>query len=224
MDAHAATPEEFLSFVLGYGELLVARWQAQELRGPTPAAAVPYSRFRERRVPDVVLLWMMYQAHVEHLLPSPPGAGGTTALRPAASLQVGKASAFCLTDRGEEFGNDFLADALVPEDDGAFAEAWGRLLLGTLAPNYDRENRVFAWGRHMLKCFRQPAVNQELILSAAEEQGWPPWFDDPLPRRGGANPKVLLHNTINDLNRRQSVYLVHFRGDGTGRRIGWEHR
>jgi hypothetical protein len=128
-----------------------------------------------------------------------------------------------LTELGEEFANDFLADALVPDVNDSFAAAWGRLLLGTLTPSYDRESRVFAWGRQVLKCFRQPAVNQELILSAAEEQGWPPWFDDPLPRRSRTNPKVVVHNTINDLNRRQWSYLIHFKGDGTGTQIGWEY-
>jgi hypothetical protein len=38
------------------------------------------------------------------------------------------------------------------------------------------------------------------------------------------NPKILLHDTIKDLNRRQLPYLIHFKGDGTGRRIGWEYR
>ena len=37
-------------------------------------------------------------------------------------------------------------------------------------------------------------------------------------------PKVRLHDTIKDLNRRQSLSVVHFHGDGTGRRVGWALR
>jgi hypothetical protein len=98
-----------------------------------------------------------------------------------------------------------------------FRSAWEQLRVGELLPSYERCLRLFRWGRHDLKRFRQPAVNQELILSAAEEMGWPDWFDDPLPRRAGVNTKVILHDTLKDLNRRQIVPLVHFMGDGTGK-------
>jgi hypothetical protein len=133
-------------------------------------------------------------------------------------------SSLALTDLGESFATDFLDTALVPDGDEVFAEVWNRLILGDLVPRYDQEDRVFSWGRHILKCFRQPAENQEIVLGAAEEMGWGPWFDDPLPRQTGCNPKQRLHDTIKDLNRRQIPYFVHFKGDGTGRRIGWEYR
>jgi hypothetical protein len=223
-DGHCATPGEFLSFVAAYCELLAARWEAEDLQRPASLAAVPYARLRARSVSDANLLWMMYHAHVEHLLPARSKARGGAALRPAATLHFGRSSSFSLTDPGAEFADEFLADVLAPGEEGAFARAWERLLLGTLAPSYDRGDRLFSWGRHVLKCFRQPAGNQELVLSAAEEQAWPRWFDDPLPRREATNPKLLLRNTIKDLNRGQSVSLIHFIGDGTGTRVGWEHR
>jgi len=46
-----------------------------------------------------------------------------------------------------------------------------------------------------------------MVLTAAQEMHWQPWFDDPLPLRAGINPKVRLHDTIKDLNRRQLVSL-----------------
>jgi hypothetical protein len=63
-----------------------------------------------------------------------------------------------------------------------------------------------------------------IVLCSAEELGWPLWFDDPLPRQGGGRAKVRCHDTIKDLNRRQTPHLIHFKGDGTGMRIGWEYR
>jgi hypothetical protein len=49
-------------------------------------------------------------------------------------------------------------------------------------------------------------------------------FDDPLAFVRDKNPKILLHDTIKDLNRRHSPYLIHFKGDGIGRRIGGGYR
>jgi hypothetical protein len=46
--------------------------------------------------------------------------------------------------------------------------------------------------------------------------------DDPLPPTSGVLAETRPQDTIKDLNRRQGCYLVHFKGDGTGTRIGWE--
>jgi hypothetical protein len=96
--------------------------------------------------------------------------------------------------------------------------------LGRLVPRYERADRLFCWGQQVLKHFLQPAANQETVLLAAEEQQWPGWFDDPLPPAPRKNPKKRLHDTLQDLNRRQRAQLIHFKGDGTGRRVGWEYR
>lgn len=144
--------------------------------------------------------------------------------KPAHSLTLTDQSCFALNDKGAVFADAFLADALLPQFEGAFEDAWQKLIMGLLTPTYDREQRLFTWGEHILKRFRQPAVNQELVLISAEELDWPEWFDDPMPRKNGHNPKTLLHDTIKDLNRRQAEWLVHFKGDGSGRRIGWELR
>ncbi len=85
-------------------------------------------------------------------------------------------------------------------------------------------NASLQLGAWALKHFQQPSEAQAVILASAEELGWPPWFDDPLPRTAGANTKVRLHNTINNLNRNLHLPIVRFRGDGTGTRIGWELR
>lgn len=91
-------------------------------------------------------------------------------------------------------------------------------------PYYDTENRrLFCCGQ-VVKRFRVPAPNQHLILSAAQELRWLKWFDDPLPRGNCRNPKVRLHDTIKALNGNQAPYLIHFKGDGTGTRVGWELR
>jgi hypothetical protein len=82
-----------------------------------------------------------------------------------------------------------------------------------------RELRVGEW---LVKKFRVPAGNQELVLSAFEEEGWPAYIDDPLPMRSEVAPKQRLHNVITRLNGGQLVPLLRFHGNGNGEGIGWQ--
>jgi hypothetical protein len=127
-----------------------------------------------------------------------------------------------LTDRGR----DFLAALLLRLLTAPLGDTPARdfLVVGRPAPRYEQETRQLLIGARVVKRFRQPSVNQELVLLTAEELDWPEWFDDPLPREGGRCPKARLRDTIKALNRHQTPYLVHFKGDGTGTRIGWELR
>jgi hypothetical protein len=77
------------------------------------------------------------------------------------------------------------------------------------------------WQNNLIKEFRRPAINQELVLAVLEEEGWPPQIDDPLPPVDNIDPKVRLHDTIKGLNRHHMYQIIHFRGDGTGRGIRW---
>lgn len=77
-------------------------------------------------------------------------------------------------------------------------------------------------GGSLIKQFIWPAENQELILAAFEEQGWPTRIDDPLPLRDGVCPKRRLHDTIKCLNRKRIVAHIRFAGDGTGQGVRWE--
>ena len=76
----------------------------------------------------------------------------------------------------------------------------------------------------LVRRYKNPARNQELILAAFEEEGWPARIDDPLPPNGDLDPRQRLRNTIVTLNRHQLAPLLHFRCDGTGRGIQWELR
>jgi hypothetical protein len=222
MDPHPASTDEFLAFLFAYIDLLVARSDALACGLPARAAPVSLSRLRARGVGDGVVLWLLYHAHVEHLRQGPDAVNGES---PGAweSLRLSETSRFVLTADGETFADQFLA-LILEGDDDSFEAGWDMLQLGRLLPCYDTEERALTWGRHVLKCFRQPSLNQELVLRTAEELGWPRWFDDALPRVPGTSPKVRLHDTIKALNRHQNPYLIHFKGDGTGTRVGWEYR
>ena len=85
-----------------------------------------------------------------------------------------------------------------------------------LKPVWDRERRELRLGKIVVKRFKWPAENQELVLDAFEDQGWPPRISNPLAAHPSICPKRRLHDTLKCLNRKQVNELVKFRGDGTG--------
>jgi hypothetical protein len=91
-----------------------------------------------------------------------------------------------------------------------------------LVPHWDSDDRKLYVGDLVVKEFRVLSPNQEAILSAFEEEGWPHYVDDPLPPAPDQNPKHRLRDTIKWLNSNQKNHLIRFRGDGTGERIRWE--
>ena len=89
-------------------------------------------------------------------------------------------------------------------------------------PKWDRDRRQLRVGPNIVKEFKVPAMNQEMILAVFEEERWPTKIDDPLPRKSDIDPQRRLHDTINSLNRRQRHRLVHFSADGLAQGILWE--
>lgn len=89
-------------------------------------------------------------------------------------------------------------------------------------PRWDADTRRLCLGDSLVKQFKCPAENQERIIVAFDEEGWPPRIDDPLPPVAEVNPKKRLHDTINAFNRNQIEPLIRLKGDGTGEGILWE--
>jgi hypothetical protein len=88
-------------------------------------------------------------------------------------------------------------------------------------PHWDSATRQLRVGDVVIKEFHQPAENQVTLLTAFEEEGWPPRIDDPLPPSGGIDPKERLHEAIRRLNQHQITPKIRFAGDGTGRGVLW---
>ena len=78
-------------------------------------------------------------------------------------------------------------------------------------------------GQCVVKEYRVPSLNQEAILTAFEEEGWPHRIDDPLSPQADQDPKCRLHDTIKRLNGHHKDRLIRFRGDGTGEGVCWEY-
>ena len=95
-------------------------------------------------------------------------------------------------------------------------------MAGSALPHWDRDRQELRVGNVVVKQFKVPAPNQEMIIAAFEEEGWPPRIDDPLPPHPQQDSKRRLHDTINSLNRNQREELIRFLGDGSGQGIRWE--
>ncbi len=89
-------------------------------------------------------------------------------------------------------------------------------------PQWDPSRRELRYQGQVIKRYRVPAANQELILTAFQEEGWPHCIDDPLPQDGEVDPKQRLQATIKSLNRNQLVRLIRFHGNGNGLQVYWE--
>ena len=89
-------------------------------------------------------------------------------------------------------------------------------------PGWDGKLRQLSFNACVVKQFRLPASNQEAVLAAFQDEGWPPSIDDPLPFLPEQRSKRRLHETIRHLNANHQNRLIRFRGNGTGEAVLWE--
>jgi hypothetical protein len=89
-------------------------------------------------------------------------------------------------------------------------------------PFWDDGNRELWCGDLLVKRFKRPAENQELILCSFQELECVRRIDDPLPGEDGIEPRRRLHETINHLNERHLHPVLRFGGDGTGTGVRWD--
>lgn len=88
-------------------------------------------------------------------------------------------------------------------------------------PFFNAELRELWLGGVLVKRLDCRAVNQILVLTVFQEEGWPPRIDDPLPPRG-TDAKARLRDTIYSLNGGHRGELIRFFCDGAGHGVRWE--
>lgn len=152
------------------------------------------------------------------------GASGRS-FSPPRAARLTKQSCFVLNE-------DACWPELVPDSSdgsvGCWAAARGPLLRlhstesSASKPHWNSLRRELMLDGQVIKAFRRPAPNQQIILQVFEEEGWPERIADPLPMQPGHSPKRRLHETIQSLNDGQAAPLVVFHGDGTGEGVLWE--
>jgi hypothetical protein len=87
---------------------------------------------------------------------------------------------------------------------------------GGARPSWDPRTREVWFRGRLVKRLRRTAPNQECVLTAFEECGWPRRMDDPLPR--GAE---RLRETVKSLNRGQHWPALRFTVEADGRGLRW---
>ena len=163
--------------------------------------------------------WLLCRGYVEHAAERVgKGAQQGRSFQRLAKLILPQNTCFVLTAEGSSLVT------IATEMDGVLArnergQGAGPTPAGV--PSWNPMLRRVSWDGRLVKQFRLPAANQEIILASLEEQGWPQRIDDPLPRVHGQDAKTRLHDTIKCLNRNQANRLLSFRGDGTGQGILW---
>ncbi|MGI9517145.1 MAG: hypothetical protein ACR2NP_08875 [Pirellulaceae bacterium] len=162
------------------------------------------------------LRWLIGKNLVEHAQEIEAVQGiGRSFESPGGYTFSGK-SCFVITSTGRELLDH--TDPLPCGEPVVVASA----IASVINPVWDDQRHELRVGQVLVKRFKWRASNQEAILSAFEEDGWPARIDDPLPPVPDTDPKRRLSDTIKCLNRKQQNSLVRFSGDGTGEGVLWD--
>jgi hypothetical protein len=200
--------------------LLLKAWNmARAIRRLPWSLAVELEAFVAEHIRPSDLHWLVSRGYAEHRVETTRLGSSRRNFRttgPAFTVR----SCFVLTERGIQAARQH--GAVNDGPDGRRATSYRKGRATRAKPRWDSQLRQLWLGKDLVKWFRVPAGNQEAILAAFQEEGWPSQIDDPLPPRPGMDPKERLHAAIRRLNGSQKRKLIRFRGAGTGMGVCWE--
>ncbi len=165
------------------------------------------------------LRWLMKMGYAEHAREITRSRDSVRRFQPELSLAFTSRTCFILTEAGHSWlavKNSAPAILRLHEESAATP------VVAASRPHWDRRTRTLCLGERIVKRYRVPAENQEAVLSAFEQEAWVQAIDDPLPFAAEVCPGVRLRDTLRRLNASQANRLLHFFGDGTGKRVLWE--
>ena len=213
----------FRSNRAGLRLLLEARQLAEEVGHSLWDFAVEMDVLQQVGMTNSEFRWLTCKGLVEHGRDATPEGKTTRCFHCFGGLRFFPDTCFILTSEGAAFARRILAAREEPSPPAASELACnGTCQSPPTLPKWDSLRQQLRVGNVLVKQFKVPAVNQERILAAFEEEGWPCHIDDPLPPSPDQDPKRRLHDTINSLNRNQKRALLRFVGNGSGQGIRWE--
>jgi hypothetical protein len=187
--------------------LLLGHQNCAALRGRTPQdGAVGWPLIQEAAGVDAACLRSLLSAG---LIEAVNGAG--------AARNPGPQSRFTLTAAGCRLAWRVAAGPVGPR---LAAQTCRSAPAPGEKPRWDRAARELWFAGEVVRRFRHSARNQERVLEAFEEQGWPPRIDDPLPREG-VDPMERLRDTVRYLTAGLGAAPLQFRTDAEGRAVLW---
>ncbi|MGO9109002.1 MAG: hypothetical protein ACLP9L_07195 [Thermoguttaceae bacterium] len=174
-------------------------------------------------VSETDLRWLVLNGYVEQAEEQTTSRDSTRRFRLRANVAFTGRTCFVLSEAGADLAASLLdAPAVVPTAFPPARISRPRTIGGQRLPQWAPDERVLRLGLCIVKRFDKPAPNQEAVLMAFEEDGWPGHIDDPLAPVSDLVPKERLRFTIRRLNTCQERPLIRFSGDGTGQGIRWE--
>ena len=209
--------------IAGLLQLLNAMDYARDVQRPSWDFAVEIEELRAAGLVNSDLRWLVCKAYAEHAVETTPVGSKRRSFATEGRLTIGRGSCFVLTASGMAFARRARRGepAGQGENSGPVNGNGHRRVPGRV-PDWDPRRRVLSVAGRVVKQYRVPAGNQQLILTAFQELGWQRHIDDPLPPVSGLDPKQRLEDAVSRLNRNQQNRLIRFHGDGTGRGLWWE--
>ena len=179
--------------------------------------AVPIEDLKATGCGETDFRWFVKKKYVEHAREVTALGDRGRHFYPTGDLSFCSETCFVLTDAG------FCAAAGM-NTQGSYADSKRQVDVPstTTTPKWLSEQRILRLDDAVIKRFKWRAENQETILTAFEEEGWPLRIDDPLPPQPEQDSRRRLSDTIKGLNKKQTNNLIRFHGDGTGEGITWE--
>ena len=206
------------------GLLLQAYEYALDLDQSVWDLAVEWPVLRAAHLSNSDLRWLVGMGYVEHAVETTCANDRTRQFRRTPLLTLTDVTCLLLTDSGVAMAQEICGgDSVIMLAKPGISNC--QIVLSEAIPSvpkWDHQRRQLRVGTDIVKEFKLPSPNQETVLMAFEEEGWPPRIDDPLSPSPQLDPRRRLHDTIKALNRKQKHYLIRFMGDGSGEGIRWE--
>ncbi len=168
------------------------------------------------------LRWLVRKGYVAHAREVTVQGDDGREFRPTGNLTFTRRTCFVLTEVGVAKACAVTDTPGTLPNDAPLDSGGNRQAIQNPVIHWEPEGRKLRVNGELVKRFKWPAANQEAVLSAFQEEGWPVRIDDPLPPQPEQDSKRRLGDTIKCLNRKQKSQLIHFRGDGTGQGVVWE--
>ena len=221
--------------ILGAFRLLLAAFNyARDSHIDPWQFAVEIDELRQRGAAYTDLRWLIGTGLAEHRRETTVPGDAERSYRPLVPTDFPPTTAVVLTERGAQRISGILPserrrsrrrirDAVSQAETQTLADPHP-LTKQRPKPVWDQLRRELRFGDQVVKRFRVPAPNQELILQTFQEEDWPACIDDPLPPTQNQASKERLLATIKSLNRHQLSPSLEFHGNGNGLQVYWEPR
>lgn len=202
-----------------FAVLLEAIEYAEDLETDPWNFAVSISQLQSVNIGESSLRWLVLRKYVEQKRETTRTHESGRNFQSAGNLTFGKRTCFVLTQSGVNIARSIVDDHTVSPAKSSHTNGFAAQ---RVQPQWDPETRELRLGGRVIKRYKWQAPNQEIILSAFQEDGWPPVIDDPLPQKSDQDPTQRMQDTIKGLNRNHEYSVIRFHGNGAGDGIRWE--